>query len=123
MPAASGRVRVGFDEDALSEDLARLSPRGQQALRRGREEFERDGIAPERLRACQAEHRSGTDLPGCVKTYLPDWDGEWRMIFQIAADGTGLLLSYLARRRAQAPSRHELARMPSERHSGPTDVE
>src|SRR5881227_3919551 len=115
MPLASGRIRVGFDEDALSEDLARLSPRGQQALRRGREEFERDGIPAERLLACHAEHSSGTDLPGCLKTYLPDWNGEWRMVFQIAADETGLLLSYLAGgvghqpRGARAPDVYQIA--------------
>jgi hypothetical protein len=36
---------VGFDEDALAEDL-------------------------EQLKACQAEGRDGTKLGGCVKTYV-----------------------------------------------------
>jgi hypothetical protein len=115
MPAGPGRVRVRFDADALEDDLARLSSRGQVALREAREQFERDGVPVDRLRACQDEHRSGTRLPGCLKVYVPDWDGQWRMIFQIAMDEAGPLLSYLAcgvghqPRGARAPDAYQIA--------------
>ena len=54
-------------------------------------------------------------LPGCVKIYVPDWSGNWRIVFQIAADESGLLLSYLASgvghqpRGARAPDAYQIA--------------
>jgi hypothetical protein len=93
MPAGPGRARVRFDTDALADDLARLSPPGQTALRHAHDRFEREGVPLDRLRACQDEHRAGTSLPGCLKVYLPDWDGDWRMILQIATHEAGSLLS------------------------------
>lgn len=50
-----------------------------------------------------------------MKVYVPDWDGDWRIVFQIAADETGLLLSYLAGgvghqpRGARAPDVYQIA--------------
>ena len=41
MPAGPGRARVRFDTDALAEDVARLSPPGQTALRHAHDRFER----------------------------------------------------------------------------------
>jgi hypothetical protein len=102
MPRVASGGRAG---DALASASTRPhsrrtspgpSPSGQPAFRRAREQCERDGVAVDRLRACQDEHPSGTRLPSCVKLYVPDSDGQWRMIFQIGADETGLLLSYLA---------------------------
>jgi len=110
-----GRARVRFDANALDEDLARLSPNGESAVRHAQEQFERDGVPLDRLRSCQDEHHSGTSLPGCVKVYLPGWDGDWRMIFHIAADDIGLLLTYLAAgighqpRGARAPNAYHIA--------------
>jgi hypothetical protein len=96
MPAGPGRTRVRFDTDALADDLARLSPAWPDRAATRPHRFERDGVPLDRLRACQDEHCAGTSLPGCLKVYLPDWDGDWRMIFQIATDEAGPLLSYLA---------------------------
>jgi hypothetical protein len=59
-----GRARVRFDPDALADDLARLSPPGQTALRHAHDRFERQRVPLDRLRACQDEHRAGTSLPG-----------------------------------------------------------
>jgi hypothetical protein len=83
VPPARGRAGVSFDERAFEEDVGRLSPAGRSVLARARDELERDGIPFERLRACQDEHGAGTSLPGCLKVYVSDWHGLWRMIFQI----------------------------------------
>lgn len=69
---------VGFDEDALAEDLKRLSASAEIVLMGFRKELERKGGIPQsRLRACQAEGRDGTRLAGCVKTYVPWPDGRF----------------------------------------------
>jgi len=115
MQAASGRARVRFDRDALAEDLARLSDAGRTAISRAQEEFKLEGVPIERLRACEDAHPSGTRLPGCMKLYVPDWDGRWRIVFQIAMDSEGALLTYLASgighqpRGARAPSAYQIA--------------
>lgn len=69
---------VGFDEDALIEDLERLPASAEIALRVFRKELSRKGGIPTaRLRACQAEGRDGTKLGGCIKTYIPWPDGRF----------------------------------------------
>ncbi len=69
---------VGFDEDALIEDLGRLPASAEIALREFRKELNRKGGIPRsRLRACQAEGRDGTKLGGCIKTYVPWPDGRF----------------------------------------------
>lgn len=73
---------VGFDEDALNEDLARLPASAEIALREFRKELGRlGGIPASRLRACQAQGRDGTRLGGCVKTYIPWPDGRFGAVF------------------------------------------
>jgi hypothetical protein len=73
---------VGFDEDALTEDLERLPARAEIALREFRKELgRRGGIPQSSLRACQAEGRDGTSLRGCVKTYVPWPDGRFGAVF------------------------------------------
>lgn len=114
--ASRGRsVRARFDDAAFAEDLARLSRTGLEACTRARTDFERDGIPIDRLRACEPAHDSGTDLPGSIKVYVPDPSGRWRIVFQIATDDNGSLLSYLAcgvghqPRGARAPTVYQLA--------------
>ena len=66
---------VGFDDDALKEDLAHLPASAEEALSSFHKETRRRGGVPRsRLMACQAEGRDGTRLGGCVKTYIP-WPG------------------------------------------------
>ncbi len=73
---------VGFDEDALNEDLERLSVSAEVALHEFRKELGRQGgIRRSRLRACQTEGRDGTRLAGCVKTYIPWPDGRFGAVF------------------------------------------
>lgn len=73
---------VGFDEDALAEDLERLPGSAEVVLRAFRKEPRRQGgISRSRLKACQAEGRDGTKLGGCVKTYVPWPDGRFGAVF------------------------------------------
>jgi hypothetical protein len=63
---------VAFDELAIAEDLARLGQAGIAAFAEFGGEITRLGGLPrERLLACEAEGRDDTQLPGCVKTYIP----------------------------------------------------
>ncbi|HVX33581.1 MAG TPA: hypothetical protein VHA80_10620 [Solirubrobacterales bacterium] len=73
---------VGFDEDALAEDLEHLPAEAEKALRVFRKTTLRQGGIPRsRLIACQAEGRDGTRLAGCVKTYIPWPDGRFGAVF------------------------------------------
>jgi hypothetical protein len=73
---------VGFDDDALEEDLAHLPASAEEALRSFHKEVRRlGGIPKSRLMACQAEGRDGTRLGGCVKTYIPWPDGRFGAVF------------------------------------------
>jgi len=66
---------VGFDDDALEEDLAHLPASAEEALRTFHKETRHlGGIPKSRLMGCQTEGRDGTRLGGCVKTYIP-WPG------------------------------------------------
>lgn len=75
MPSPPSRPRarfeVRFDELAFEEDLARATKRGREVAAEARERLEREGAEPSELLRCQAEHREGTELPNCVKVYLP----------------------------------------------------
>jgi hypothetical protein len=70
-----------FDEEAFAEDLAHATEAGRQAAEAERTRIERDGIPANQLLACDPEARDGTRLGGCVKTYLPQPDGDWGMVF------------------------------------------
>jgi hypothetical protein len=73
---------VGFDEDALAEDLSRLPVSATEALTSFRKELQRQGgLSKSRLKACQAEGRDRTMLDGCVKTYVPWPDGRFGAVF------------------------------------------
>ena len=96
-PARGGaRFAVRFDDRLFDEDLAHATHAGQQVAVDARRRLERDGASAGELAPCQAEHRQGTRLPNCVKTYLPERGGRWRMIFEVTRDGDELVLAYLA---------------------------
>lgn len=73
---------VGFDEDAIKEDLKRTSEGAAEALEAFRKELQKQGGVPKgRLKTCLAEGSEGTDLGGCVKTYIPWPDGRFGAVF------------------------------------------
>ena len=99
-PTAGGRARyrVHVDELAFAEDLRHASPAGRDVARAARARLDRDGAALDELWRCDPEHREGTRLPNCVKTYLPGPRGRWRMVFEaLRGPNSGeLRLAYLA---------------------------
>ncbi|MBB4662135.1 hypothetical protein [Conexibacter arvalis] len=75
-------VPVLFDEHAIAEDLHHLPGGARVAL----ETFQRDlnrsgGLQMARLKRCDAEGRDGTDLGGCLKTYVPWPTGRFGLVF------------------------------------------
>ena len=102
MPPVSSRrgarFEVRFDDLSFEEDLARATKRGREVAVEARNRLKRAGADPSELLRCQAEHREGTELPNCVKTYLPPPDGRWGMVFELVRDrSTGkLVLAFLA---------------------------
>lgn len=87
------RFAVRVDDAVLAEDLAHTTDAGRRAIGRTIQDFESDGIPAAWLKRCQADHRDGTDLPGCVKAYIPPPDGQWGAVFTAdIADGAPTLV-------------------------------
>jgi len=96
---------VHFDDALFEADVARLPEHARAALRSARPRLERDGVPASERRRCEAAHPSGTDLPGCMKVYVPDFQGPWRIVLQVALLPDGALgLEYLAAGRGHVPS-------------------
>lgn len=75
-------VPVLFDEQAIAEDLHHLPGTARVALDAFRRELDRDGGLPmTRLKRCEAEGRDGTNLGGCLKTYVPWPTGRFGLVF------------------------------------------
>ncbi len=80
-------VPAVFDDSILASDLKRLPPTAKTSLCDVRRHTQLDGGIPRnRLKRCQAEARDGTDLAGCVKTYVPWPDGPWGIVFRAGKD-------------------------------------
>ena len=85
-----------------------------------RDELTTEGLAPDHLKACDAEGRDGTRLPGCAKIYIPEPDGTWGMVFQLRIESDGRpFLACLAFGSATppAPARSALTRSPINEHT------
>jgi len=95
--ADSPRFSVHFDEEAFTEDLEHATPAGRDVVQRERVRLEGGGLPASELQACEPEARDGTRLGSCVKTYLPQPDGAWGMVFTGDIDANGLpMLVYVA---------------------------
>lgn len=98
MPAdkAAGRAVVVFDDGAFAEDLDHARSRARADGDAARREFERLGIEVGRLRPCDREGRDGTQLAGCVKTYIPWPAGRFGMVFAVERVEGRLVLVFVA---------------------------
>jgi hypothetical protein len=75
-------VPVLFDEHAIADDLHHLPGGARVALDAFRRELDRDGgLSMTRLKRCDAEGRDGTNLGGCLKTYVPWPTGRFGLVF------------------------------------------
>ncbi|MGH2852179.1 MAG: hypothetical protein ACRDLP_16385 [Solirubrobacteraceae bacterium] len=91
------RARAHFDADAWEADLARTSPAGRGAASAARREYEQRGVPISQLRRVARRGRDGTELPNCVKVYVPPPAGRFGMVFTLTIDGDGRpVLAYLA---------------------------
>lgn len=74
-------VPTHFDDETLEHDLARLPQTARLALRELRRDIKRAGGLPlSHLKGCQSEGRDGTNLAGCVKTYVPWPEGRYGLV-------------------------------------------
>lgn len=96
MPASRGHAPVLFDEDAWVADMARTSTNGRAVAEATRRDYEQDGCPIADLLACQKDAADGTNLPGCVKVYLPAPAGKFGMVFAIRRQEGRLVLAYIA---------------------------
>lgn len=90
------RFAARFDPDTFREDMARATPGGRDAAETAKRDYEANGVPFSDLRPCDPEHRDGTELPQCLKVYLPPPVGRFGMIFRFAIVGDKPLLEYLA---------------------------
>ena len=106
---------VSIDEAMLEEDLARVTDTGRAAIRPVIEQLRGAGAPKNWLKRCEAEHRDGTDLGGCVKLYIPQPAGPWGAVLtgdRKAAIPTLVLLAVGVRhhpRESNAPTVYQLA--------------
>lgn len=99
MPGRSRPARtppVVFDDAAWAEDILRASAAARAVAADARGTFEEDGVAIDQLKACAAEGPDGTELPHCLKVYLPAPDGPHGMVFEIDRVARRLRLLYVA---------------------------
>ncbi len=106
---------VRVDDVTLDEDLARVMDAGRAAIRPVIEQLGSIGVPKDWLKHCEAEHRDGTDLSGCVKLYIPQPVGPWGAVLtgdRSTAGPTLVLLAVGVRhhpRGSNAPTVYQLA--------------
>jgi hypothetical protein len=72
-----------FDDALFDADVEQASEAGAEAARAARKRFEGEGVPRDELRLCEAEGTDGTQLPHCLKVYLPPPAGRFGMVLQV----------------------------------------
>jgi len=85
-----------FDDALFDFDVERTSDAGADAARAARKRFEGEGVLRDELRLCEAEGTEGTELPHCLKVYLPPPAGRFGMVFQVEIVAGRGQLRYIA---------------------------
>lgn len=83
MSRSQARFPARFAPGAFSRDVAAAGDAGAAIARAARREYESRGIPTSQLKPCHAEGRDGTNLAHCVKSYLPQPDGRWGIVFKV----------------------------------------
>lgn len=96
MPPSEPRFPARFDPDPWDEDLARSTPAGRQTAQAARRDYQPNGIPRSHLKPCEAQGSDGTNLPDCVKGYLPQPNGKFGMVFTIDRKADKPTLLFLA---------------------------
>jgi hypothetical protein len=95
--------------------MLRASAAARAVAEVARDDFERNGVAIDQLKACAPEGPDATELPHCLKVYLPAPDGPHGMVFDIDRVDGRLRLLYAAfglrhpGRDVRQPSVYEIA--------------
>lgn len=87
---------VVFDDALFDADLQRASDAGAEVARAARKRFETGGVPRNELRLCEAEGTEGSQLPSCLKVYLPPPAGRFGMVFQLEIVDDRAQLRYIA---------------------------
>jgi hypothetical protein len=90
------RFPARFDPEVFRLDMARTTPLGREAAEAARRAYEAGGVPRSDLRPCDAEARDGTELPQCLKVYLPPPAGSFGMVLKFVIADDGPRLDYLA---------------------------
>jgi hypothetical protein len=85
-----------FDDALFEADIQRASEAGAEAARAARKRFEAEGVPRDELRLCEAEGAEGTELPHCLKVYLPPPAGRFGMVLQVEVVAGRGQLRYIA---------------------------
>ena len=90
------RFPAQFDPDAWERDIERSTPAGRDAAESVKRDYERSGVPREQLRRCEPEGRDGTKLPDCAKSYVPNPNGKWGLVFKIVVVDGRVRLEFLS---------------------------
>lgn len=93
---SNSRFPAHFGVSAWAIDMERTTARGRTVAQAARRDYEGNGVPITALRPTQDEGPDGTQLPGCLKTYVPLPAGAFGMVFEVVKAGDKPLLVYLA---------------------------
>jgi hypothetical protein len=96
MSPSERRIRARFDSDSWSKDMLRASAAAGATAEAAKSRYIRHGVPLAELRPCQAEGRDSTELPDCVKVYLPAPSGRFGMVFSVDREAGKPTLVYIA---------------------------
>lgn len=96
MSANPRRIPAHIDPATWTEDIGQTGATDRKSIEAAKRRYEHSGVPLTELRPCDAEGRDGTELPDCVKVYLPAPAGRFGMVFSVDRTSTGPTLAYLA---------------------------
>ncbi len=96
MPADLRRIPARIDPATWAEDIGHTGAADRVSIEAAKGRYEHSGVPLTEMRPCDAEGRDGTELPDCVKVYLPMPAGRFGIVFSVDRTSTGPTLVYVA---------------------------